>query len=149
MPSYVSYRAALKYLESKMIWIRDTMLKMESKIENSKIIRIHDLQENRAKAKRSLIERLNVLSTQIKFPFNKVSIRSQKTRWGSCSGRNNINLNINLVQLPEELRDYVILHELTHTKVKNHSKDFWNTLSQILPQAKLLDKKLSAYKISN
>ena len=65
-----------------------------------------------------------------------------KTRWGSCSAQNNISLNIGLIALSDELRDYVILHELVHTKIKNHSKDFWNALEIIINIPKSLNSKL-------
>ena len=65
------------------------------------------------------------------FKYAKASIRNQKTKWGSCSAKNNISLNINLVRLPDELRDYVILHELVHTRHKNHSNRFWETLDTV------------------
>ena len=67
--------------------------------------------------------------------------------WGSCSEKNNINLNINLVRLTEELMDYVILHELVHLKVKNHSKQFWAELDKYVGNAKELDKKLKKHRL--
>jgi predicted metal-dependent hydrolase len=89
------------------------------------------------------------------FKYNKVSIRNQKTKWGSCSAKNNISLNINLVRLPDELRDYVILHELVHTRFKNHSKEFWAELNKFVGdsstnssrKAKELSKRLKKYRL--
>ena len=69
-------------------------------------------------------------------------MRNSKTRWGSCSYENNINLNLHLMRLPNHLIDYVILHELVHTKIKNHSKDFWNLLDVVTGNAKNLDREL-------
>ena len=100
---------------------------------------------NRASAKKHLIDRLNYLSQAHGFKYNRVFIKSQKTRWGSCSGKNNINLNINLVRLPDELIDYTILHELVHTRIKNHGQRFWDQLDRLLGDAKLLDKALNEY----
>jgi predicted metal-dependent hydrolase len=60
---------------------------------------------------------------------------------------NNINLNANLMRLPQELQDYVILHELVHTRIKNHGPEFWNRLGAILPKAKALRRKLRQYKL--
>jgi hypothetical protein len=72
-------------------------------------------------------------------------VKNQKTRWGSCSDKNNINLNINLVRLPDELIDYVILHELVHTRIKNHSHQFWEEMNKVVEDPKSLDKKLRQY----
>lgn len=93
------------------------------------------------KTRLSQLARLNGLS------YNKVSIRNQKTRWGSCSSRNNISLNMNLARLPQELRDYVILHELVHTKYKNHSRKFWKEINRLVGDAKALQKKLKQYRL--
>jgi len=82
------------------------------------------------------------------FRFNKVSIRNQKTKWGSCSAGNNISLNMNLARLPEELRDYVILHELVHTRIKNHSREFWALLDEFVDgRAKDFSRTLKAYRL--
>ena len=94
-----------------------------------------------------LTRKLFGLAEQNGFTVNKVSIRNQKTRWGSCSSLNNINLNIKLVKLPEELVDYVLFHELVHTKIKNHSKAFWSELDYYVGDAKKLDKKLKKIKL--
>jgi predicted metal-dependent hydrolase len=81
--------------------------------------------------------------------YTRASIRNQKTKWGSCSAKNNVSLNINLVRLPDELRDYVILHELVHTRFKNHSKMFWAELDRFVGgRAKELSKKLKNYRLS-
>ena len=79
------------------------------------------------------------------FRYNKATVRNQKTRWGSCSAKNNISLNMQLMNLPKELIDYVILHELVHTKVKNHSKTFWATLDQYNHNAKQKNRALKDY----
>ncbi|MFC1990575.1 M48 family metallopeptidase [Chloroflexota bacterium] len=71
-----------------------------------------------------------------------MSIRNQKTRWGSCSHKNNINLNMKLVLLPDELVDYVILHELVHTRIHNHSKRFWVELDKYVGDGKLMTSRI-------
>ena len=102
----------------------------------------------REEAKSYLPERTHLLASQKELQFQKVTIRNTKTRWGSCSFKNNISLSLHLMRLPNELIDYVILHELAHTLIKNHSSDFWNTLEAICPNSKVLDKKLKSYNLN-
>jgi hypothetical protein len=92
-----------------------------------------------------LLNRLANLAKEHKFIYNKATIRNQKTRWGSCSAKNNISLNIQLINLPKILIDYVIIHELVHTYIKNHSRLFWITMEDYLPNAKVLDRSLKRY----
>ena len=95
-----------------------------------------------ATVKKTLTSKLEQLAEEHGFRYNKVTIRTQRTRWGSCSPRNNISLNMKLVRLPDELMDYVILHELVHTHIHNHSKKFWAELDQYVGNAKVLAKRL-------
>jgi predicted metal-dependent hydrolase len=99
----------------------------------------------RIEAKIFLPERVNLLAEKFGFRYNRLFLKNIKTRWGSCSSQNNINLNIHLMRLPNELIDYVILHELTHTIHKNHGKQFWNALKEVLPESNQLNKKLKKY----
>ena len=144
VPIGVSFASAEIFARSKTGWLKkhlDNMVLIEQEalaISKSKPI-------NQATARKHLIDRLNFLSQHYGFNFSRVFIKNQKTRWGSCSAKNNINLNINLVRLPDELIDYTILHELVHTRVKNHSRRFWDQMDKLLGDAKKLDRKLSEY----
>ena len=88
----------------------------------------------RAFARTELSRRLLELSEIHRLPFKRRFIRSQRTRWGTCSTRGNISLNWRLVYAPRFVADYVILHELVHTKVLNHSHQFWILLRSICPR---------------
>jgi predicted metal-dependent hydrolase len=92
----------------------------------------------RKEAKHILVKRTLELASENGFRINSVRIKNMKTRWGSCSTRGNINLNLFLMRLPEHLRDYIIYHELVHTLHHNHSKAFWNELDRYVGDAKLL-----------
>jgi predicted metal-dependent hydrolase len=76
------------------------------------------------------------------FKYNKVTIRNQISRWGSCSKRGNLNFNYRIALLPEELRDYIIVHELCHLGEFNHSKNFWALVEKTIPNWSELRKKL-------
>jgi len=99
-------------------------------------------------AKEYLPNKVKELAVQNGFKFNKLALKNIKSRWGSCSRKNNINLSIHLMRLPNHLIDYVILHELVHTVHHNHSIRFWTMLNNITGSAKSLDKELKKYRIA-
>lgn len=101
----------------------------------------------RSEAKEYLPEQTAKLAAKFNFTYNKIFIKNNKTLWGSCSGKNNINLNLHLMLLPNHLIDYVIIHELCHTVEKNHGKGFWNLMNTILGDAKLFSKELKQHSI--
>lgn len=103
--------------------------------------------ETKKEAKTILTDRLNFLAQKYKFSYNRLYIRNQKTRWGSCSSKNNISLNMNLIRLPQKLQDYVIIHELVHTKHKNHSKKFWAEMDRYVGDGKKLKKEMRECRI--
>ena len=101
----------------------------------------------RKEAKKHLPVRLGELSRKHNLPYNRVFIKNNKTRWGSCSHHNNINLSLHLMRLPDHLIDYVLVHELMHTVHKNHSKSFWREMERLFPGARTADKELKEYRI--
>ena len=100
----------------------------------------------RKEAKSFLPKRVKYLASKNNFEYNKVKIQNSKTRWGSCSFDNNINLSLHLMRLPDNLIDYVILHELTHTKIKHHSNSFWQLLDRVSGDAKGLDRQVKMHR---
>jgi hypothetical protein len=77
--------------------------------------------------------RVVALATQFQFKIRRITVRDQKTRWGSCSARGTISLNWHLIQAPPAVVDYIILHELAHTRHMNHSQQFWDEVARICP----------------
>ena len=100
----------------------------------------------RWEAKIYLPKRLKELAEKHGFRYKEVSIKNTKTRWGSCSSVNNINLNLHLMRVPEHLIDYVLIHELAHTVVKNHGEKFWLLVEQCYPHSKKADKEMNNYR---
>lgn len=103
----------------------------------------------RKEAKTYLPTRLAKLAAQHGFSYTRLAIRNSRTRWGSCSSRNSINLSLHLMVLPDHLIDYVILHELCHIRVKNHGTEFWKLLNTLCNgKAKELAKELKQHWIT-
>ncbi|MDI6688777.1 MAG: SprT family zinc-dependent metalloprotease [Desulfobacterales bacterium] len=147
VPCGVSFDKARQFAQSKRGWIRKHLDKMKRLEKEHNAFTKNYVEIDRAEAKKKLVDRLNELSGKHGFSYNKVSIRNQKTRWGSCSARNNISLNIKLVRLPGEVIDYVLLHELVHTRIKNHANGFWAELNRLDGDAKGMSKRLNKYKV--
>jgi predicted metal-dependent hydrolase len=92
-------------------------------------------------ARKSLISWLDELSALSGLPYGKAAVRGQRSRWGSCSSRGNINLNYKLLFLPPDVVRYILHHELCHTVHPNHSRNFWLALSSLEPGYRYLNDK--------
>lgn len=105
------------------------------------------IEELRAQAKRELPPRLAELAARHGFVYRKVFIKNNRSNWGSCSSLGNINLNLRLVTLPQELQDYVMLHELCHLKYLNHGPQFHALLESVCPGHRALARQMKEYRI--
>ena len=143
VPLGISFKVAQKFAKEKESWI----VKQISKYADLDMPALYqtaypfsrDLLINRSDY---FINRVKYLASKYKFQHNKISIKMMKSRWGSCSYKNNISINILIDYLPKKLQDYVILHELMHTKIKNHSKNFWSELEHIVKDLDSIRKEL-------
>lgn len=144
VPRNVSYKEALAVAQERADWLAEH-LKRAAQIEQEANGYNHMAPINRAVARKVIVDRLEELARRYGFTYNKVFVRNQKTRWGSCSGDNNINLNVNLIRLPVELMDYTILHELVHTRIKDHSARFWKELGKYVADPVKVDQELNQY----
>jgi len=102
----------------------------------------------RRKARKELAPRLAGLALRHGFEYRRVSVRQQRTRWASCSRRGTISLNARLLFVPPEVVDYVLLHELCHTRELNHSRRFWTQLEAYDPAYRAHKKELRAAGVS-
>ena len=145
VPYGVSLKKAERIVHQKTAWIRKQQAKIQRVRRKYGALWQDSRPLNKAASRRKLVSRLHDLAVNHGFGYNRVFIRNQRTRWGSCSTRNNINLNLKLALLPDELIDYVILHELLHTRIKNHSRKFWAELDRMVGDAKKYARKLKEY----
>ncbi|MBN1360858.1 MAG: DUF45 domain-containing protein [Sedimentisphaerales bacterium] len=138
LPKRVPLEQGRQFLDAGRAWIQKHLRKCRAAPPA--------LGLDRYGASKLLSARLKELATAHGFTYNQVFVKSQKTLWGSCSSRNNINLNVNLVRLPDELRDYVLVHELVHTRHRHHGPAFWKALDAIVGDSKALRRKLRRYR---
>ena len=117
------YRIA-KFVKDHETWIFAQQEKLEKYRENMHVITDEERQEGILQAKRIFPERTAYFAERMGVTYNRITIREQKTRWGSCSSAGNLNFNWKLVLMPSELLDYVVVHELAHRKEMNHSPAF-------------------------
>ena len=145
IPRFGSKIEAKKFLQSKIQWLKKHLQKID---KYNQLQELPNSDIDIVKAQKELFGRLAHFADTYNLPYRRASFRCQKTKWGSCSGKNNINLNVNMVFLPAELQDYILLHELCHIPHKNHSPRFWGLLDQYVQgKAKMLSKQLKKYRM--
>jgi hypothetical protein len=145
IPGRGSVKEALNFVRKKESWIKKHQAAIKEFEDKKKAANEAFLIIDRKEARKKIIRRLAELAQQNGFTYQRVSVRNQRTRWGSCSGKNCISLNYKLVALPQDLFDYVIFHELVHTQVHNHSKKFWAELDRYVGNARAKAKRLVEY----
>ncbi|MFH1712708.1 MAG: M48 family metallopeptidase [Candidatus Jacksonbacteria bacterium] len=133
-PCRIGHNMAEKFILQKAKWIL-------SKLEYFKQFDAKVFKNNRKeylrhkdKALKFIKKRIKYFNQNYNFKFNKINIKNQKTRWGSCSKKGNLNFSYKILFLPEHIADYIIVHELCHLKEFNHSYKFWNLVAKTVPQ---------------
>ncbi len=144
---YRAKRAEIdEFLAEKSDWIEKNLLKMRKRLDA-----LDDTEKlTRSEVRKLAEEALAYIPPRVLYfarimgvRYGIVTIRNQKTRWGSCSTKGNLNFNCLLMLLPEEVRDYVIIHELCHIIEPNHSRAFWDQVGRYCPDYKEMKKYLS------
>ena len=130
-----------RLIRRKKGWITKSMEKMrqlneyreENHIQQRSMEEIRELADEAVK---KVPERVRYYAPIVGVNYGRITIRNQKTRWGSCSSKGNLNFNCLLMLAPPEVLDYVVVHELCHRKHMNHSKEFWAEVEKVLPNYK-------------
>jgi len=137
-----------RFVLSKQNWIAAKLKENEAVAIRTTQIR-HSAKEINAYKKQAQIfvrQRIVELNKAYGFRYGNISVRNQKSRWGSCSKKGNLNFNYKIVLLPQEYADYIIIHELCHLKEFNHSVAFWKLVAQTVPDYKKLRSELRSGK---
>ena len=141
-PYRVSKRTVEQFLYAHQNWI----LEKQHQVIAAEAQQVHITDEERKQgiklAKKLIPERVAYFAKQMGVTYGRITIREQKTRWGSCSSKGNLNFNWKLVLFESELLDYVVVHELAHRIEMNHSANFWTIVESVLPDYKERRKRL-------
>ena len=136
-PQVAGFSIVEQFMVRKARWVLD---KLENVKRFSGRIVIKDTRreylKHRESARSLAVARMAHFNTVYNFSWNQVAIRNQKSRWGSCSKKGNINFNYKIALLPTHLADYVIVHEMCHLGEFNHSQKFWNLVAEAYPNHK-------------
>ncbi|MBQ2016530.1 MAG: M48 family metallopeptidase [Clostridia bacterium] len=138
VPNRLPKRDALAFLQTKEAWLRKCLDQVEERESFAEAAGLEPLTEDElsalTKAARAYFtEKCAWLAPVVGVDYGRISIRHQKTRWGSCSTKGNLNFNCLLMLAPEDVRDYVVVHELCHRKEMNHSSAFWAEVARVVP----------------
>ena len=144
-PNHASKKEIELILAEKENWIRKTLnrLKENQRLANAEEISYlssDEIVQLRSQAKKYIPERVAYFSKLMNVSYGQITIRCQKTRWGSCSSKGNLNFNCLLVLMPPEIMDSVVVHELCHRKQMNHSRLFWAEVEKVLPDYQIRRK---------
>lgn len=134
-PLFTFQKTIDDFIEKNKVWIE----KQREKKQNS-ILDPNQVSEYKREARDIIIPRVAELAKKYGFTYNSVKINSAMTRWGSCTSKKNLNFTYRLALAPDEVRDYVIIHELCHLRQMNHSKKFWDEVEAIMPDYKIQEK---------
>lgn len=138
--------ASLAFVKGAIDKFRPSFLVKQKALQERPQLTAEDVERMRQEAKDTLPRRVAELAYMHGFHYDGLTIRDSKTRWGSCSGHNTISLSLYLMQVPEHLQDYVILHELCHTVHHNHSPRFWALMDTVTDgKAHALRRELHQY----
>lgn len=141
-PFFVSQKTAEDFLCQQIAWIRRQQEKLASQERLPRAGNRKEYLAAKEKARVLVSGRLEYFNRWYGFSWQTVSIRDQKTRWGSCSRRGNLNFNYRLLYLPPADQDYVIVHELCHRGEMNHSPRFWRLVSRTIPDYQVRRRRL-------
>ena len=141
-PYRATKREIARILKEKEPWIFkqiELMKEKQAEYEANQLPALSEieLKQLRERAHTVIPERVAFFADQMGITYGRISIRKQKTRWGSCSSKGNLNFNCLLLLTPPEVLDYVVVHELCHRIEMNHSKAFWKEVENVLPDYRI------------
>jgi predicted metal-dependent hydrolase len=129
-------------------WLKKIMRSKQRRRRTRPALSPEHYKEHKEAALQLVQQRVADLGNLHDFKYNKVSVRNQRSRWGSCSQKGNLNFNYRILFLSKALQDYLIVHEMCHLKELNHSRKFWNVVQEILPNYREAKRELRSIQLS-
>ena len=140
LPQEASLVAAEEFLLKKAIWILQSIEYVKKNIPLQYTYGRYE--DNKNKAYEFAVQKIKQYNEVYGYYIGRVSIKNQKTIWGSCSRKGNLNFNYKILFLPERIAEYIVVHELCHLKELNHSREFWGLVARIFPDHQEIRKEL-------
>ena len=143
MPHNLQETIVEKFIREKAQWLL-SKISYFKQFKGRQVTRYSrkDYLNYRDKAQILVEERIKCFNKKYGFHYNKINVKNQKTCWGSCSKKRNLNFNYKILFLPEKARDYIIVHELCHLKELNHSRNFWGLVAKTFSEWVEIKKEL-------
>ena len=135
-PLRLSEAKIQKFVEEKQEWILKNLEKIQKRdAQKENVQKLSALERQHLQNKACVVipRRVAYYAEKLGVSYGKITLRQQKTRWGSCAANGNLNFNWLLILAPPEVLDYVVVHELCHLKHMDHSRNFWNAVADVMP----------------
>lgn len=147
IPYRFSLVQAEKFVVSRLAWIHKSLAEMKNKNSVPWVGTAKEYHDHKARATKLIKDRVVFWAKIGDFKYKSISIKNQRSKWGSCTRAGKLNFNYRLYFLPQDLVDYVVVHELCHLRHMNHSRAFWTEVSKVLPETQKLKSELRKYHI--
>ena len=128
------------FVDEHRQWIGENLEQVKRRLASRPVMTPEQVWKAKSLARMTLSAKVRYWAAKMGVTYGTISIRQQATRWGSCSSRGNLNFNWRLIFAPEEVIDYIVVHELAHRKEMNHSRAFYNVVASVLPDYKVREK---------
>lgn len=149
VPDLVPDQTILEFIRGHEKWILKKLELVRTKGDRPDVVYLPEVtrESDKAKIRIFIEEKVAHYADVMGVTYGKITMRNQKTRWGSCSSEGNLNFNCRLLFVPDRLVDYVVIHELAHRRFMNHSKAFWREVEKYMPDYREQRKMLARFAI--
>jgi len=147
IPYFIPYWTGKLFIKERESWIIRQLESIKDQIQPQEVP-LKQKKEKFAQARQFVTEKVKLFASIYNVKYSRISIKDQKTVWGSCSQKGNLNFSWRIIQLPERVADYLIVHELCHLREMNHSKRFWKLVEQTIPEYKIHRKWLKQHSMN-